>query len=78
MRAVARDAWLAASAIAGNASSVHGAGQAARRAPVWMQRLGIEWFHRILTDPARLLKRYVGDVVPFLRVVRQSHASPGH
>ncbi|WP_312676060.1 cysteine desulfurase family protein [Microbacterium sp.] len=31
MRAVARDAWLAASAIAGNASSVHGAGQAARR-----------------------------------------------
>lgn len=54
------------------------AGQAARRAPVWMQRLGIEWFHRILTDPARLLKRYVGDVVPFLRVVRQSYASPGH
>ena len=31
VRAVARDAWLAASAIAGNASSVHGAGQAARR-----------------------------------------------
>lgn len=50
------------------------AGEAAR-APKWMQRLGIEWFHRILTDPGRLLKRYVGDVVPFLRVVRQSHAS---
>ncbi|MEZ0358640.1 WecB/TagA/CpsF family glycosyltransferase [Mycobacterium sp. SA01] len=51
------------------------AGETARRAPKWMQRLGIEWFHRILTDPGRLLKRYVGDVVPFLRVVRQSHAS---
>lgn len=50
------------------------AGQAARRAPKWMQRLGIEWLHRILIDPARLLKRYVGDVVPFLQVVRQSHA----
>jgi N-acetylglucosaminyldiphosphoundecaprenol N-acetyl-beta-D-mannosaminyltransferase len=50
------------------------AGQAARRAPMWMQRLGIEWLHRILTDPTRLLKRYVGDVVPFLKVVRQSHA----
>ena len=50
------------------------AGQAARRAPKWMQRLGIEWLHRILTDPARLLKRYVGDVVPFLQVVRQSQA----
>jgi len=49
------------------------AGEAAR-APMWMQRLGIEWFHRILTDPGRLLKRYVGDVVPFLQVVRQSHA----
>lgn len=31
LRTVARDAWLAASAPAGNASSVHGAGQAARR-----------------------------------------------
>jgi N-acetylglucosaminyldiphosphoundecaprenol N-acetyl-beta-D-mannosaminyltransferase len=50
------------------------AGEAARRAPKWMQRLGIEWLHRILTDPARLLKRYVADVVPFLQVVRQSHA----
>ncbi|MCK0175616.1 MULTISPECIES: WecB/TagA/CpsF family glycosyltransferase [Mycobacteriaceae] len=47
------------------------------RAPKWMQRLGIEWFHRILTDPGRLLKRYVGDVIPFLQVVRQSHASSG-
>ncbi|MDG4665371.1 WecB/TagA/CpsF family glycosyltransferase [Mycobacterium sp. 236(2023)] len=53
------------------------AGQAARRAPKWMQRLGIEWLHRILTDPARLLKRYVADVVPFLKVVRQSHAHSG-
>ena len=26
------------------------AGEAAR-APKWMQRLGIEWFHRIVTDP---------------------------
>ncbi|STZ26113.1 WecB/TagA/CpsF family glycosyl transferase [Mycolicibacterium aichiense] len=51
------------------------AGETARRAPKWMQRLGIEWLHRILTDPGRLLKRYVGDVVPFLRVVRQSHAN---
>lgn len=46
-----------------------------RRAPAWMQRLGIEWLHRILTDPGRLLKRYVGDVLPFLRVARQSHRS---
>ena len=31
LRAVARDAWIAASAIVGNASSTHGAGQDARR-----------------------------------------------
>lgn len=48
------------------------AGEVAR-APKWMQRMGIEWAHRILTDPSRLLKRYVGDVIPFLQVVRQSH-----
>jgi N-acetylglucosaminyldiphosphoundecaprenol N-acetyl-beta-D-mannosaminyltransferase len=50
------------------------AGEEARRAPKWMQRVGIEWLHRILTDPARLLKRYVSDVVPFMQVVRQSRA----
>ncbi|MFT3799273.1 cysteine desulfurase family protein [Microbacterium sp.] len=31
LRAVARDAWMAASGVVGNASSVHAAGQAARR-----------------------------------------------
>lgn len=31
LREVARDAWVAASALAGNASSVHGSGQAVRR-----------------------------------------------
>lgn len=31
LRSTARDAWIAASALVGNASSVHGAGQAARR-----------------------------------------------
>ena len=31
LRPEARDAWLAASEVTGNASSVHGAGQAARR-----------------------------------------------
>ena len=46
-----------------------------KRAPVWMQRLGVEWLHRIITDPGRLFARYAGDVLPFLRVVRQSTAT---
>jgi exopolysaccharide biosynthesis WecB/TagA/CpsF family protein len=31
----------------------------ARRAPRWMQRLSIEWLHRLLSDPARLWRRYL-------------------
>lgn len=29
------------------------------RAPVAMQRLGLEWLHRLLSDPRRLWKRYL-------------------
>lgn len=32
---------------------------AERRAPLWMQRLSIEWLHRLLQDPGRLAKRYL-------------------
>ena len=28
------------------------------RAPVWMQKLGLEWFHRLATQPGRTWKRY--------------------
>jgi N-acetylglucosaminyldiphosphoundecaprenol N-acetyl-beta-D-mannosaminyltransferase len=30
-----------------------------RRAPRWMQRLGIEWLFRLLQDPARMWHRYL-------------------
>jgi exopolysaccharide biosynthesis WecB/TagA/CpsF family protein len=30
-----------------------------RRAPAWMQRLGMEWLFRLALDPARLAKRYL-------------------
>lgn len=30
-----------------------------RRAPRWMQRLSIEWLHRLLSDPVRLWRRYL-------------------
>ena len=29
-----------------------------RRAPVWMQRTGFEWFYRFLQEPQRMFKRY--------------------
>lgn len=28
------------------------------RAPLWMQRNGLEWFHRLCSEPGRLWKRY--------------------
>ena len=30
-----------------------------KRAPVWMQNASLEWFYRLLSEPKRLLKRYV-------------------
>lgn len=36
-----------------------------KRAPMWMQRFGIEWLHRLLQEPRRLFKRYLLVGVPF-------------
>jgi len=30
-----------------------------RRAPLWMQRVGLEWFYRVLQEPRRMWKRYL-------------------
>ena len=30
-----------------------------RRAPVWVQKVGFEWLHRLLSDPRRLASRYL-------------------
>jgi N-acetylglucosaminyldiphosphoundecaprenol N-acetyl-beta-D-mannosaminyltransferase len=30
-----------------------------RRAPSWMRRAGLEWLHRLCTEPARLWRRYL-------------------
>jgi N-acetylglucosaminyldiphosphoundecaprenol N-acetyl-beta-D-mannosaminyltransferase len=36
------------------------------RAPVVIQRLGLEWIHRLVQEPRRLFRRYVVDGLPFL------------
>lgn len=40
-----------------------------RRAPVPMQRLGLEWLHRLLQEPRRLWRRYAGSLVPLAYLV---------
>ncbi len=36
-----------------------------KRAPVWMQRIGLEWFWRLIHEPRRLWKRYIVDDMKF-------------
>ncbi len=36
-----------------------------RRAPLWMQRAGLEWLYRLLQEPRRLWRRYVTDLLRF-------------
>ncbi|MFN8283935.1 MAG: WecB/TagA/CpsF family glycosyltransferase [Chitinophagales bacterium] len=31
------------------------------RAPIWMQKIGMEWLHRFLSEPKRTFKRYFYD-----------------
>ena len=35
------------------------------RAPKWLQNIGLEWLHRMLTEPRRLAKRYFHDALIF-------------
>lgn len=32
-----------------------------QRAPLWMRRIGLEWLHRLASEPGRLAKRYSRD-----------------
>jgi N-acetylglucosaminyldiphosphoundecaprenol N-acetyl-beta-D-mannosaminyltransferase len=36
-----------------------------RRAPPWMQKLGLEWLHRWIQEPGRLGRRYFLEGLPF-------------
>ncbi len=50
-----------------------------RRAPLWMQRHGLEWLYRVLQEPTRLWRRYfIEDLPVFLRLMAQRRTgSPG-
>lgn len=45
---------------------------ATARAPAWMQRSGLEWLHRLASDPRRLARRYlVEDPAVFALLFRE-------
>jgi N-acetylglucosaminyldiphosphoundecaprenol N-acetyl-beta-D-mannosaminyltransferase len=49
-----------------------------QRAPVWMQRSGLEWVHRVASEPRRLFGRYFRGACQFPALVaRQWHNQYG-
>ena len=40
-----------------------------KRAPLWMQRTGLEWFYRFLQEPKRMWKRYLVGNAKFIKLV---------
>ena len=47
------------------------------RAPVWMQKLGLEWFHRLATQPGRTWKRYAITNPVFVWMVLKEYIKVG-
>jgi N-acetylglucosaminyldiphosphoundecaprenol N-acetyl-beta-D-mannosaminyltransferase len=39
------------------------------RAPMWMRNVGLEWLHRMLSEPKRLAKRYLIDAIVFPKLI---------
>ena len=46
-----------------------------KRAPLWMQRLGLEWFYRFIQEPRRMWKRYLVGNSKFLWLVLKARFS---
>ncbi len=40
-----------------------------KRAPLWMQKIGMEWFYRFLQEPKRMWKRYLVGNTKFILLV---------
>lgn len=43
--------------------------QTKSRAPVWVQKIGCEWLHRLLTEPKRVWRRYLINNPKFISLV---------
>ena len=50
---------------------------ATRRAPVWLQRIGMEWLFRLIQEPRRLWKRYLVTNTQFIFHLLRSVAGSG-
>lgn len=74
-----QERWIAAHAVPlgvpvslGIGVSFEFVGGMVHRAPVWMQRAGLEWLYRLVSEPRRLWRRYlVGNLVFCWLIARQ-------
>jgi N-acetylglucosaminyldiphosphoundecaprenol N-acetyl-beta-D-mannosaminyltransferase len=49
-----------------------------RRAPLWMQKSGLEWFFRFLQEPRRMFRRYFIDDMAFVwLLIKEGRAACG-
>ncbi len=46
------------------------------RAPKWMQATGLEWVHRMASQPSRLLPRYAKDAIAFPKLLYGDFRNP--
>jgi len=70
-----QEKWMAATRHRVNAGVLAGVGAAVdflsgnkSRAPRWMQRLGLEWFFRLASEPRRLWRRYLIGNAQFMKL----------
>lgn len=68
-----QERWMARNIKSLNAPVLLGVGAAfdinaglVRRAPAWMQKSGLEWIYRLMTEPRRLWRRYLRNNPSFL------------
>lgn len=47
-----------------------------KRAPLWMQKAGLEWFYRFLQEPTRMFKRYFIDDMAFFGLLIKEFFAP--
>lgn len=47
-----------------------------KRAPVWMQKAGLEWFYRFLQEPTRMFRRYFIEDMAFFGLLVKEFVSP--
>jgi N-acetylglucosaminyldiphosphoundecaprenol N-acetyl-beta-D-mannosaminyltransferase len=46
-----------------------------RRAPLWMQRAGLEWLHRLMLEPRRMWRRYLVGNTRFIWIIMKQRFS---